>query len=193
MKWLRSMGFCSFLMGRCVTQRFRYYFMGYFEVSWLISFSGEEKDRFGLWWRECGIDGFDLSNSVWWWLSCSWVIIRLWKYKFHILSCLLNHLLRHRFGIKAVDFENLLLFMLLFLFFLFVCRVIPTALMPLEVCMASSFFFFKLCMIVSTWAFIEFTNHRFCLAFYRLVMKFWLFSSRHVHINALTKKSWINN
>ena len=30
----------------------------------VLLLAGEEKNRFGLWWRECGIDGFDLSNCV---------------------------------------------------------------------------------------------------------------------------------
>lgn len=34
---------------------------------------GEEKDRFGLWRRKCWTNGFDISESLRRWLSCTWV------------------------------------------------------------------------------------------------------------------------
>lgn len=47
-------------------------------VSWShwMSVPGGEEDRFGLWWGECRVDGFDLTNRLWWRLPCSWVRIR---------------------------------------------------------------------------------------------------------------------
>lgn len=56
----------------------------------LVCISGEKEDRFGVWWRECWVDGFSFPDGVWWRLPCSWVLLTkhllLWFIVFVSLS-----------------------------------------------------------------------------------------------------------
>lgn len=77
--------------------------------------AGKEKNWSGLWWGECGTDGFDISDSIWWRLPCPWVVTTQMLCPF----------------VWLIYFANCLCFKFTWMN---LCRVIPKALMPLEVC-----------------------------------------------------------
>lgn len=53
-----------------------------------IWIAGGKKDKLGLWWRKYWIDGFDISDCLFWRLSCSWVDFpETWLDRDYCCSC----------------------------------------------------------------------------------------------------------